>query len=91
MVHTNSQDRGDTAEEKRINIDTEQQNPELITNTEQTRQKTIQAHNQEAESIREDQKDRENSRQPGSPLDAKELKAIAELAKRLGGNNKSQQ
>jgi len=53
--------------------------------------KLVHTNNQDRGDNTEDQKDRENSKKPGSPLDANELKAIAELAKRLGGNNHSQQ
>jgi len=39
----------------------------------------------------EEKKDGGDSQQPGSPLDVMELKAIAELARRLGRNNHCQQ
>lgn len=52
--------------------------------------KLVHTNNQDRGDNTEDQKDRENSKKPGSQLDANELKAIAELAKRLGGNNPRQ-
>lgn len=51
----------------------------------------IHINNQDRTGTAEDKKDKVSSKQPGSPLDDNELRAIAELAKRLGGNNRQPQ
>ena len=48
-------------------------------------------NNQDQELTREDIENEENSKRHEVPLDVQELKAIAELAKRLRGNNRQQQ
>lgn len=90
LMHTDDQDYRDTTDENKNNSDMEQQITESFTNTEQYQQQEVYTRDQE-EPFREDIEDGENSQQPGVPLDVKELKAIAELAKRLRGNNRQQQ
>jgi hypothetical protein len=90
LMHTDVQDRQDNSEENKINSDSEKQITESLTNTEQYQQQVICTRDQEAPTI-EDIEDGENSQQPGVPLDVKELKAIAELAKRLRGNDRQEQ
>jgi len=87
VMHPDAQDHQDTTEEKKNNLDMEKQITESFTNTEQYQQKVIYTKDQEELTI----EDEEYSQQPGVPLDVKELKAIAELAKRLRGNNRQQQ
>lgn len=81
---TNKEHRKDVTEDEKSKKDMKQQNTDLTT-TEQPQQE-ITNHENQVEELK-----RKITEDDGAPLDVQELKSIAELARRLRGNNRQQQ